>query len=116
MANVLKNLCRTLVGVAATAQLTAANPGTPNNQRITIKRLKFKNVLAAGGQTVTISVWAGAAATDAYAIEKSVDLAPGEALEFDPTMVVLEPGESLYAQASVAAAVNCTADGLRQTE
>jgi hypothetical protein len=96
--------------------VTAANPGTPNNQRITLKRIKVKNVLAPGGATATVSVWAGAAATDAYAVEKTIDLAPGEALEFDPTMIVLEPGESLYAICVPANACNLTADGLRQTE
>lgn len=116
MANTLKNLARTLVAAAATAYITAANPGSPANHRITIKRLKITNVLAAGGATVTISLWAGTGATDAFVLEKNISLAPGEALELDPTMIVLEPGQSLYAQCSVANAVNLTADGLDQTE
>lgn len=116
MANVLKNLARALVANAATAYVTAANPGSPANQRITIKRLKVTNINAAGGATVNVSLWAGAAATDAYAICKAIPLAPGESLEADPTMIVLEPGESLYALGSVAANLALSADGLRQTE
>ena len=116
MANVLKNLARSLVATAATQYVTAANPGTPNNQRVTIKRLKVVNINAGGGAAATISVWAGTLADDAPAIVKSITLTGGEALEWDPTTIILEPGESLYAQASVASTLSLGADGLRQTE
>jgi len=116
MANTLKNLSRSLVATSATAYITAANPGTPNNQRITIKRMKILNINAAGGGASTVSVWSGTAATDAFALVKGTNLNGGEALEWDATTIVLEPGENLYVQAGTASTLNITADGLRQTE
>jgi hypothetical protein len=114
VANLLKNLARSLVSNAATAYVTAANPGTPNNQRITIKRIKVTNISAA--TTVLTGLWAGSAADDAHVLAKGISLGAGESLEFDPTTVVLEPGENLYAQGSIANNLQIAADGLRQTE
>ncbi len=115
MSDTLKNIARTLLSVnTVVAVRTAVNSGSPNNERITIKRLRVTNVSAGA---VTISLWAGTASTDAYKICHLVSLdANGGALELDPTTIVLEPGEILYAQASVANALSVHADGLVQTE
>lgn len=110
MPNTLKNLVRSLVAGAATAYVTAGAA-----EVITIKRIKITNILAAGGATVNASLWAGSAADDAHAIFKSIPLAPGESVEMDPTMLVLNNNESLYAQGSVANDLNITVDGLSQT-
>lgn len=118
MADQLSNLIpgTLLSGTGVTTVRTAVNTGTPNNERLTIKRLQVVNVLAAGGQTVAVSLWRGSASTDAYAIKKTVNLAPGESLEFDPTTMILAPGDSLFVQASVANAISVQGDGLKQTE
>lgn len=110
MANTLKNLARTLVANAATAYVTAGAA-----ERITIKRLKVTNINAAGGATVNLSLWAGTAATDAYAICKVIPLAPGESFEGDPTTIILNFSESLYALGSIASNLSLQADGLSQT-
>lgn len=110
MADVLKNLVRSLVAAASTAYVTAGAAET-----ITIKRVKITNINAAGGASVTASLWAGSVADDAHALFKAITLAPGESIELDPTMIVLAPTEKLFAQGSVANNLNIQADGLSQS-
>jgi|SRR5215831_2338925 len=105
-----------LTTTSVTVVRAAANPGTPNNERLTVKRLVLLNVLAPGGQTVSVSLWRGTTQDSAHQFKNNVPLAPQEGLEFDPTTMVLAPGDSIWAQASVANAISIQGDGLRQTE
>lgn len=107
MANTLKNLFRGTIDNTAGARVTAGAA-----EIITIKRWRALNN---SGAATNVSIWAGSAADDAHAIVKVVTLNAGESLEADPTMLVLNPGENLYAQSSVAGAITLGVDGLSQT-
>jgi hypothetical protein len=94
----------------------AGNPGTPNNERIVVKRLKFTNILADGGAVATLDVWKGATRVDATRYVRSAKLNPGESIEMDPTFQVLEPGETLWFAATPAGSVSAQGDGAVTTE
>lgn len=107
MADTLKSLFSGMATAAGSALLTAGGA-----EHITILRMKAQNVHAT--TTTTISIWRGSAHTDEFNIVKSISLAPGEALEWDPTKIMLAPGEVLYAQAGADSCIAINADGLSQ--
>lgn len=104
MADTLKNLFSYAVTSSQAAALTAGGA-----ERITIRRMKVLNIHAT--TTTTISIWRGGT-TDPYAIVKGISLAPGEALDFDPTTIILNAGEILYMQAGVNSVLVANGDGV----
>lgn len=108
MPDVLRNLVRSVVGNTATAYITAGAA-----EVVTIKRVRILNNSAAA--CTLVGLWVGAVADDAHAEALDIDLNPGESLEWDPTLMVLNNNEKLFAQGSVASALTLHADGLSQS-
>jgi hypothetical protein len=102
---------KSIDGIASDTTVQTVLVGVTNEYMI-IKRLKILNHLADAGATITYRLWKGTTQSSATMEDRDVPLAPGQKKEYDPTMMVLESGESLYFQAS-AVGLNISGDYLR---
>lgn len=103
-------------GVAQVVRAAAGGGAVGTNERIVIKRLRITQVLADGGATATIDLWKGTANSDAFRERRSMSLTPGQVEEWDPTFMVLEPGESLNWLCTPANSCSIAGDGALQNE